>query len=93
MSRKNVTSLGAVTNQRRTGSLTPSSPSPMTTTTPTVTIGGAPATVMFSGLAPGFAGGNQVNALVPPGLSKGPAVPIVIAIVAHTSNTVTIAVQ
>jgi uncharacterized protein (TIGR03437 family) len=80
-------------DQPRTGSLTARSPLSMTTTTPTVTIGGAQATVIFSGPAPGFPGWYQVNTLVPPGLSKGPAVPIVIAIVGATSNTVTIAAQ
>ena len=34
-------------------------------------IGGQPAAVAFSGLAPGFAGLYQVNATVPPGLSAG----------------------
>ncbi len=42
-----------------------------TTVTPTVTIGGAPATVSFSGLAPGFVGLNQVNVRVPSGLKSG----------------------
>ena len=64
----------------------------MTTTTPTVMIGGAQATVMFSGLAPDFVGGYQVNALVPAGSSKGSAVPVVISIGGAVSNTVTIAV-
>ena len=35
----------------------------------TVTIGGAPATVSFSGLASGFVGLYQVNAKVPKGLA------------------------
>jgi uncharacterized protein (TIGR03437 family) len=85
------TGLGAVTNQPPTGS--PAAGASITTTTPTVTIGGAPATVFYSGLAPGFVGGYQVNALVPAGSSKGAAVPVVIAIGGVTSNTVTIAVQ
>jgi uncharacterized protein (TIGR03437 family) len=87
------TGLGAVTNQPPTGSPAASGTLSMTTTTPTVTIGGAPATISYSGLAPGFVGGYQVNALVPAGSSKGAAVPVVIAIGGVTSNTVTIAVQ
>jgi uncharacterized protein (TIGR03437 family) len=87
------TGLGAVTNQPHTGSPALSSPLSMTTTTPTVMIGGAQATVMFSGLAPGFVGGYQVNALVPAGSSKGSAVPVVISIGGAISNTVTLAVQ
>jgi uncharacterized protein (TIGR03437 family) len=61
--------------------------------TPAVTIGGAPATVLFSGLAPGSAGEYQVDALVPAASSKGGAVPVVISIGGATSNTVTIAVE
>jgi uncharacterized protein (TIGR03437 family) len=87
------TGLGAVSNRPATGSPAASSPLSMTTTTPTVTIGGAQATVSFSGLAPGSVGSYQVNALVPAGSSKGAAVPVVIAIGGVTSNTVTIAVQ
>jgi uncharacterized protein (TIGR03437 family) len=37
-----------------------------------VTIGGQPATVSFAGMAPGFAGLLQINAVVPPGGSAGP---------------------
>ena len=40
---------------------------------PTVSIGGQPATVLFSGLAPGFPGLYQVNAIVPTGISAGAA--------------------
>jgi uncharacterized protein (TIGR03437 family) len=58
-----------------------------------VTIGGAPATVLFSGLAPGFVGGYQVNALVPAGASRGTAVPVVLSIGGAQSNTVTMAVR
>ena len=86
------TGLGPVTNQPATGSPGPSSPLAETTTLPTVTIGGTPAGVLFSGLAPGYVGLYQVNALVlsaPPGQS----VPVTISIRGVTSNTVTIAVQ
>ncbi len=38
---------------------------------PTVTVGGAPAMVAFSGLAPGFVGLNQVNVMIPSGLASG----------------------
>jgi uncharacterized protein (TIGR03437 family) len=86
------TGLGAVTNQPPSGS-PPGDQLSQTTTTPTVTIGGAPSQVLFSGLAPGSVGEYQLNALVPAGSSKGAAVPVVIAIGGATSNTVTIAVQ
>jgi uncharacterized protein (TIGR03437 family) len=49
--------------------------------------------VPFYGLAPGYAGLYQVNALVPAASAKGNAVPVTISIGGATSNTVTIAVQ
>ena len=65
-----------------------------TVTTPvTATIGGVPASVSFAGLAPGFVGLYQVNAVVPEGVVPGPAVAVVITQDGIASNTVTIAVQ
>jgi uncharacterized protein (TIGR03437 family) len=87
------TGLGAVANQPATGSPGPSSPLAETTTAPTVTIGGVTANVSFSGLAPGYVGLYQVNALVPAGVAAGSAVPVAISIGGVTSNTATIAVQ
>jgi uncharacterized protein (TIGR03437 family) len=98
------TGLGAVTNQPPTGSPPLSNQFSETTTTPMVTIGGVPAHVLFSGLAPGSVGEYQVDALVQADSPKGAALPVVIAFgdfVAPNgvhyggaaSNTVTIAVQ
>jgi uncharacterized protein (TIGR03437 family) len=87
------TGLGAVTNQPPSGSPPLSNQLSQTTTTPTVTIGGVQAQVLFSGLAPGSVGEYQVDALVPAGSSKGAAVPVAIVIGGSASNTVTIAVQ
>jgi uncharacterized protein (TIGR03437 family) len=84
------TGLGPVTNQPADGSAALSEPLSMTPNTPVVSIGGAQAQVLFSGLAPGAVGLYQVNALVPAGSSKGPAIPVVIR---GASNIVTIAVQ
>ena len=86
------TGLGPVTNQPPTGSPAPLSPLSWSAT-PTVTIGGVPASVSFSGLAPGFVGLNQVNAQVPAGLAAGDAVPVVIEMGGVPSNAVMIAVQ
>ncbi len=87
------TGVGAVSNQPPSGSPAPSDVLAPTTTTPAVTIGGAQATVLFSGLAPGSVGEYQINVLVPPGSSKGNAVPLVVRIGDVISNTATIAVQ
>ena len=87
------TGLGPVTNQPASGAASPSGPLAATPTTPTVTIGGAKAQVLFSGLAPGWVGEYQVNAQVPSTSSTGSAVPVTISIGGVTSNTVTIAAQ
>jgi uncharacterized protein (TIGR03437 family) len=87
------TGLGQVTNQPQSGFPAPSSPLAETPTTPTVTIGNVAAQGLFSGLAPGFVGLYQVNALVPVGVPSGDSVPVSITIGGVTSNTVTIAVQ
>ncbi len=65
----------------------------LTQVQPTVTIGGLPARVLFSGLAPGFVGLWQINAEVPQDVAPGPAVPLSIIAGGVASNTVTIAVQ
>jgi len=87
-----ATGLGAVSNQPVTGAAASSSPLSFSAT-PVVTIGGAAAQVTYSGLAPGFAGLYQVNAIVPAGAPSGPSVTVVITIGGVASNTVTIAVQ
>src|SRR5271154_195219 len=48
----------------------------ITSTTPTVRIGGVPAQVTFSGLSPQFVGVDQLNVVVPANVSAGSAVPI-----------------
>jgi uncharacterized protein (TIGR03437 family) len=65
-----------------------------TNVTPMVLIGGMQAQVLFSGLTPQFAGVNQVNIVVPSGLTAGDAVPIQIQEGSiTTSNQVTIAIR
>jgi uncharacterized protein (TIGR03437 family) len=61
----------------------------------TVTIGGQPATILYAGLAPYIAGMIQINAVVPPSVNPGPAVPVVVSIAGADSSaeTATIAVQ
>jgi uncharacterized protein (TIGR03437 family) len=84
---------GAVTNQPASGVAADANPLSTTTTTPTVTIGGVDAPVLFSGLAPGFVGLYVVTLQVPAGSPTGSAVPVVLSIGGVTANTVTIAVE
>jgi len=86
------TGLGDVTNRPASGTPAASSPLSMTVATPSVTIGGAPATVQFSGLAPGYVGLYQVNAQVPGGAAPGDNAPVVLTIAGVSSNTATIAI-
>jgi minor extracellular serine protease Vpr len=66
-----VNGLGPVDHQPPTGQPTPASPAAQTLAQPTVTIGGQPAVVQFSGLAPGYVGLYQVTVVIPSGLSPG----------------------
>jgi minor extracellular serine protease Vpr len=85
--------LGPVTNQPASGDPAPSSPLSHTTSAPVVTIGGQQADVSsFSGLAPGFAGLYQINAVVPASLTPG-TYPITVAIGGRTSKASGISVQ
>lgn len=86
------TGLGPVSNRPATGARSPSSPL-SESLAPAVTIGGVPANVTFSGLAPSFVALYQVNVQVPDNAPPGNAVPVVLAIGGVTSNAVTIAVQ
>jgi uncharacterized protein (TIGR03437 family) len=88
-----ATGLGDVTNRPGLGSPSPANPLAMTLAAPVVRIGGVPATVTFSGLAPGFSGLYQVNVQVPAGAPTGADVPVVLTIGGETSNTATIAVS
>jgi uncharacterized protein (TIGR03437 family) len=77
-----------------TGAIPPANGSVLyeTPTKPTVTIGGIPTTVLYSGLAPGFAGQYQVDVQVPPGVANGDDTPVVITM-GGLSDTATISIQ
>ena len=85
--------LGPVAPEVTSGAAAPVSPLAFAAGEVTVTIGGLPAQVFFAGLAPGFAGLYQVNALVPEGVTLGDAVTLVIQVGDGVSRTVTIAVR
>jgi uncharacterized protein (TIGR03437 family) len=84
--------LGAVSNQPASGAASPSGTLAYTSGDTTVKIGNVSANVSFSGLAPGYVGLYQVNALVPASVTAGGAVPVVVSIGGVSSNTATIAV-
>ena len=86
------TGLGSVTNPPATGAPASSNPLSSTSVMPQVTIGGVPAVVSFSGLAPTFVGLYQVNAQIPAGAPSGSAVPLALSIGGVSSNTVTVAI-
>jgi minor extracellular serine protease Vpr len=87
-----VNALGPVSNTPATGSPAPASPLASAVTTPSVTIGGQPAVVQFSGLAPGFSGLYQVNVVVPQNIGTGPQA-VVISSGGLSSPPVNISVQ
>ena len=87
------TGLGAVAPAVAAGTAAPSSPLARTVYPVSVSIGGQPAAVSFSGLTPGFVGLYQVNAVVPAGISTGNAVPVTLTVAGQTSPAVTMAVQ
>jgi len=66
-----ATGLGAVSPAVIAGFPAPVSPLSQTVAQPQVTIGGRPAAVVFSGLAPGFAGLYQLTIQVPEGVPSG----------------------
>jgi uncharacterized protein (TIGR03437 family) len=86
------TGLGAVANQPATG-VTVSDASATTVQMPTVTIGGVQTSTNFAGLAPGYVGVYQINALVPATITPGAAVSLSLSSGGISSKTVTIAVQ
>lgn len=64
-----------------TGGVAPASGNPLyqTVVTPTVTIGGQNAAVLFSGVAPGYNGLYQVDVQIPSNVATGDDVPITIS--------------
>jgi len=87
-----VTGLGAVSPAVPTGFPAPVSPLAVTTRQPQVTIGGRPATIAFSGLAPGFAGLYQLTVQVPSGAPAGRQ-PVVLILDGVRSNEVSVQLQ
>ncbi|MBC8165846.1 MAG: hypothetical protein H7Y20_08245 [Bryobacteraceae bacterium] len=87
------TGLGRVDPAVPEGSAAPSNPASQAINPVTVTIGGVEAKVNFAGLAPGFVGVSQVNAIVPAGTQLGSEVPLILTVGGQVSPVVTIAVR
>lgn len=85
-----ATGPGALKTSVDDGSAAPSATLAETVSTPQVYIGGAPAVVLFSGLAPGFAGLWQVNAFVPDHSFINGRVPVQVFMDGVDSNEVSI---
>ena len=87
------TGLGAVTPEVPAG--TPASLTQLSRTVNPVSvlIGGQPARVDFAGLAPGYAGLYQVNAVVPQGTPGGNSVTVTVAVSGQVSPPATLAVK
>ena len=60
-----ATGLGAIDNNLLLGAAAPSDPPDSMTATPAVRLADTPLAVTFSGLAPGFVGLYQINAVAP----------------------------
>jgi len=89
-----ATGLGATTPPISTGQLGASSP-PFNNTvvTPTVLINGLASPVLFSAVAPGFAGLYQVNVQIPASTTSSPAATLQLQMKGQNSNVVTFAVK
>ncbi len=77
-----------------TGQLPPADGSVLfeTVATPTLMVGGFPAKILFSGLAPGFPGEYQIDFQVPTGVT-GDDVPVVLSISGSPADTRSMSIQ
>jgi uncharacterized protein (TIGR03437 family) len=59
---------------------------------PTVTVGGQNCRVTYAGIVPGYTGFDQINCVIPAGVS-GASVPVIVTSSGRPSNTATLAIQ
>lgn len=86
-----LTGSGPVTPAIADGAATPSTGLVQPTSPISVTIGGAPATVLGSALTPGFVSLLQLNITVPSGLAAG-SYPLIVTIGGQVSNSATVSI-
>ena len=60
--------------------------------TPTITVGGLPAKILFSGITPGLTGEYQIDFQVPAGIT-GDDVPVVFSMGSSPTDTRTMSIQ
>lgn len=87
-----ITGEGPVTPLLPDGTAAPASPLSLINAPVQVTIGGQTAQVTFQGVAPGFAGLAQINAIVPSGLAPGDQ-PVFVSVGGVPSNAALITVK
>jgi uncharacterized protein (TIGR03437 family) len=87
------TGLGTVSPSIAAGAAATYPPLYNTDNTVTVTVGGFDARVTFAGLAPGYVGLYQVDAIVPTGVATGPSVPVIVTAAGASSAPVTVAIH
>jgi minor extracellular serine protease Vpr len=87
-----VNGLGPVDNPVPSGEPTPLAPYSQTIATPEITIGGKPARVLFSGLAPQTVGLYQINVLVPDSSAAGTQA-VTLSIGGQAAKSTVLAVQ
>jgi uncharacterized protein (TIGR03437 family) len=85
--------LGLVDQPVEASQAAPGDPLARTVNGVSVEIGGVAANVFFAGLAPGFAGLYQINAIVQPGTPSGESVPLKLTVNEIENPTVTVAVE
>lgn len=85
--------LGRVNNRPGSGEASPANSLASTVETPSVNIGGRPAQVLFSGLAPGIVGLYQVNVSVPNDAPTGPDVEVTLQQSGVTSKVSRLAIR
>ncbi len=81
-----LTGLGITSPQVPTGFAAPLSPLSYTVGEPSVTLGGVPLNVMYSGLTPTLVGVYQINLTVPKNVPQGISVPLSISLGGNTTT-------
>ena len=87
------TGLGKVAPPVIAGSPAPDAPVSNTVNPVIVKVGGVDVTPFFAGLTPRFAGLYQINLVIPPGVTPGDQVPVVITEAGQSGRAVVIAVR